>query len=275
MDSVRVGALRPVARAGIVASSLALIAMVLSPHPAFAATVIGSATGSVPCQAQFDVVQMTSAVSYAIPAGGGTITSWSTLADATNTGPVGLEVWRPTTTQFTYLLVGLSPLMTLTPSILNTFNLAAPIAVQAGDLLGMRIEGAAACGQQVPGTTYGYHLGATPAVGVVTQFGFSNSFQLDVEATLGTVTPPPPPPPGCDSSGNSNNDSSGNSNSDSQDKSKDQSTKKCKDDSTDKSKNDSTDKSKNDSTDHSNDTTTVTSTDGSTDSSAGGDRNRQ
>ena len=208
MASVKVGAFRrPVARAGIVASSLALFAMVLSPHPALAATVIGSATGSVPCQGQFDVVQMTSAVSYAVPAGGGAITSWSTLADATNVGPVGLEVWRPTTTQFTYLLVGLSPLMTLTPSTVNTFNLASPIAVQAGDLLGLRIEGAAACGQSVPGTTYGYHLGATPTAGAVTQFGFSNTFQLDVEATLGSATPPPPPPSsGCDSTGDSSGD---------------------------------------------------------------------
>src|ERR1700730_7405099 len=237
MESVRVGAFgRPAARAAIVASSLALFAMVLSPHPAFAATVIGSATGSVPCQGQFDVVQMTSAVSYAVPAGGGSITSWSTLADATNTGPVGLEVWRPTTTQFTYLLVGLSPLMTLTPSTLNTFSLAAPIAVQAGDLLGLRIEGAAACGQSVPGTTYGYHLGATPAVGVVTQFGFSNTFQLDVEATLGSVTPPPPPPStGCDSTGNSTGDDKCKDNN-STDKSKDNTTVNSKDDSSDKSK---------------------------------------
>jgi hypothetical protein len=208
MESAKVGAFRrPVARAAIVASSLALFAMVLSPHPALAATVIGSPTGDTPCQGQYDVVQMTSAVSYAVPAGGGTITSWSTLADATNTGPVGLEVWRPTATQFTYLLVGLSPLVTLNPSVLNTFNLAAPIAVQAGDLLGLRIEGAAMCGLRVPGTTYGYHLGATPAVGVVTQFGFSNTFQLDVEATLGSVTPPPPPQSsGCDSTGDSSGD---------------------------------------------------------------------
>ena len=90
---------------------------------------------------------------------------------------------------------------------------------------------------------------ATPAVGVVTQFGFSNTFQLDVEATLGSVTPPPPPPSnGCDSTGTSTGDD------------------KCKDDSTDKSKNDSTD--------HSNDTTTVSSKDNSSDSSAGADRNR-
>jgi len=251
MESVRVGAFgRPAARAAIVASSLALFAMVLSPHPALAATVIGSATGSVPCQGQFDVVQMTSAVSYAVPAGGGAITSWSTLADATNVGPVGLEVWRPTTTQFTYLLVGLSPLMTLTPSTVNTFNLASPIAVQAGDLLGLRIEGAAACGQSVPGTTYGYHLGATPTAGAVTQFGFSNTFQLDVEATLGSVTPPPPPPStGCDSTGNSTGDD------------------KCKDNSTDKSKDTTAVSSKDDSTDKSKDTTLVSSRDDSSEKS--------
>jgi hypothetical protein len=234
MDSVKVEALRPVTRAAVIASSLALFAMILSPHSALAATVIGSPTGSVPCAGQFDTVQMTSAVSYTVPAGGGTITSWSTLADATNLGPVGLEVWRPTTTQFSYLLVGLSPLMTLTPSTLNTFNLAAPIAVQAGDLLGLRIEGAAACGQATPGTTYGYHLGATPAVGVVTQFGFSNTFQLDVEATLGSVTPPPPPPStGCDSAGSSTGD----------DRCKDDSSGQPRDKTTDASANDSIEKS--------------------------------
>lgn len=249
MDSVKVAAFRPVTRAAVIASSLALFAMMLSPHSALAATVIGSPTGSVPCAGQFDTVQMTSTLSYAVPAGGGTITSWSTLADSTNLGPVGLEVWRPTTTQLSYLLVGLSPLMTLSPSTLNTFNLAAPIAVQAGDLLGLRIEGAAACGQATPGTTYGYHLGPTPAVGVVTQFGLSNTFQLDVEATLGSVTPPPPPPStGCDSADNSTGDDS------------------CKDDSSGKPT-DRTDASANDSTEK--------STFSSPDRSGGDDRSNQ
>src|ERR1700687_6122245 len=137
MRSRRVGGFRPFARAGATAS-IALIGMVFSANAAFAATVIGSAAGNFTCGAGFDTVQIAwSSGSYVVPAGGGSISSWSTQAGPV-AGAVGLQVWRPAnpaTTPQTYQLIGASPLATPVASTVNTFTLATAIPVQAGDLL--------------------------------------------------------------------------------------------------------------------------------------------
>jgi hypothetical protein len=208
MLSRRVGSFRPLARAGATAS-IALIGMLLSATAALAATV-GSATGTVTStSAGFDTVQMSTTVpgAYAVPLGGGNITTWSTLAGPL-AGPVGLQVWRPTLTTGTYVLVGASPLVTLTPNTLNTFTLAAPILVREGDLLGLRIEGRATYGSYTssPADVYGSFQAANPnpAGGAIDAFAANTSFLLDVAATVEAVIPPPPPPTsGCDSTGDS------------------------------------------------------------------------
>jgi hypothetical protein len=208
MRSRRVGGIRPFARAGAIAS-IALIGMVLSANAAFAATVIGSATGTVTStSAGFDTVQISwSSGSYAVPALGGSITSWSTQAGPL-AGPVGLQVWRPTTTALTYVLVGSSPLVSLVPSTLNTFTLATPIAVQEGDLLGLRIEGRATYGQYTSSATdtYGAKQSVNPAVDAIDAFTNNTFFQLDVAATVEPAVTPPPPSSGCDFTGVSNGD---------------------------------------------------------------------
>ena len=199
MLSRRVGGFRPVARAGLIASSLALIATVFSGSAAFASTAIGSAAGNITCSAGFDTVQVSWASgTYAVPAGGGTITSWSTQAGPL-AGPVGLEIWRPTATAMTYQLVGASPLVTLVPGTLNDTTLATPIPVNAGDLLGLRIEGRAYCQltSSVATDTYGGRLGATPAVGATGAFSANTFAQLDIAAIVTTpvTTPSPSPSP--------------------------------------------------------------------------------
>ena len=238
MSSRGVGAFRPVARTGVIASSIALLAMVLSPNAALAATVIGSPAGTMTCAAGFDLVQVASATpgAYVVPAGGGTITSWRTQGDAASLGPVGLQVWRPTS-GLDYQLVGASPLVTLAPSVINTFDLAAPIAVQAGDMLGLRIEGVALCAAAASDGSYGGFLGPNPALGAIETFMLFPFAQLNVEATLGTViTPPPPPPPpptDCDNQDQSPNnpgDQTGdNSGERTNDKSSDKAKQKSKD----------------------------------------------
>jgi len=202
----RVGGFRPFARAGAIAS-IALIGMMFSGNAAFAATVIGSALGNTPCNYGFDTVQLSSTgVSYAIPAGGGSISSWTTYSGP-NGGMVGLQVWRPlATVPPSYQLVGESPLVTPLGNSLTTFPLTTPIPVLEGDLLGLRIDGftKAYCEQFTPGSTdtYGGHMGGTPTVGTVATFT-SNLGTLDVEATVDAVITPAPPPPanGCDSPG--------------------------------------------------------------------------
>jgi hypothetical protein len=232
MSSKGVGAFRPVARAGVIASSIALLAMVFSPSAAIAATTSLGATagaGSWTCAAGFDLVQISStAPNYTVPAGGGTITSWSTLADASMLGPVGLQVWKHTTGD-SYQLVGASPLVALTPSVVNTFPLATPIPVLAGDLLGLRVEGVALCGQFGTGT-YGALIGPNPSVGAVDLMTVYTGTDLNIQATLDSTAPPPPPPPppppstGCDTTGQSSGGTSETPKQDSRDSAKHDST---------------------------------------------------
>jgi hypothetical protein len=264
MYSKGVGAFRPIARAGVIASSLALLAMVLSPSAALGATVIttavvGSPAGTMTCSAGtegFSLVQLTPPTpgAYVVQADG-TITSWRTQADALAIGPVGLQVWRLTTGQ-TYQLVGASPLVTLTPSSVNSFDLlgADAIAVQKGDVLGLRIQGDALCANASDGA-YGGFGGPNPAKGAIVTFDLNPFAQLDVEATVTTVvTPPPPPPPppsnGCDAQDQSGDGATDNAKHDSTDNAKHDSTDNAKHDSTDNAEHDSTDNAKHDSTDN-------------------------
>jgi hypothetical protein len=193
MDVTRKVIFRPSARAGIMGAALALGILGLSPIQAGAATVIGSATATagVGCR-NLDTVQLSSAgVSYAVPAGGGVITSWSTTA-LINPGPAGLLVWRPTTTPGTYTLVAATTPAALLPG-LNNFTLTTPIPVQAGDVLGLRSAGGIDCGASAPtGNLMGYHVGTTAAPGVTEAFTTDPlALTLNVSATIGTVTPPP------------------------------------------------------------------------------------
>jgi hypothetical protein len=198
---------RASARIGAIAASLAAAAALVLPIAALASTQIGSAQGNQPCgSTAFDAVQVSSSgASYAVPVGGTSITSWSVLS-GTDTGPVGLEVWRPTSPPV-YTLVGSTPTTSLTINSLNTFTLATPIAVQAGDLLGFRVEGPLNCFEYTPNpldtvgysfNTVGYSFNATaPVVGGTTSLNLvGQALQLNIAATVEvTVTPPPPPPP--------------------------------------------------------------------------------
>lgn len=188
MIAVRAPAIQSFARVLVIAMTFALTAVVLISGSARAATVIGSAAGSVPCGTGIDTVQTASSgASYAVPAGGGTITGWSTQAGA-DAGPAALLVWRPTATAGTYMLVGESPLVTLTAGTLNTFNLSTPIAVNAGDLIGLRLEGPLECAQAgTSGDTFGYSVGPTPAVNASEAMLPNTGFTLDVAATMGSA----------------------------------------------------------------------------------------
>ena len=182
------------ARAGIT-GVVAIIATLSVPTAGQADTTLGSLqTSPQPCAAGYDTVQVSSTgAAYAVPAGGGQITAWSIMPGAVGTGPVGLEVWRPSGTQFA--LVGSSPLVSLTGTAANSFTLATPITALQGDLLGLRIGGSVSCGQSTAnaGDTYAWVKAATTtSPATMTQTSF---FQLNVSATLSTATPTPPPTP--------------------------------------------------------------------------------
>ena len=169
--------------------------------PVGAATVtIGQlgGTGSS-CANDLDIVQ-TTPTSLAVPSGNWTVTSWSTQAGQGTRGPLAgqlqLEMWRPTATPNAFMLVGISPVVTTTASGVNIFTLASPIAVQGGDLLGLR------------NITDSYGCATTPASGAlsdsvdftaptpgatVTVTPVLVSAIVNVTATLQSVTPPTPP----------------------------------------------------------------------------------
>jgi hypothetical protein len=187
---------RAPARMGAVAVSLAAAAALLLPSTALAApTEIGSAQGDTPCNllnGPFDSFQLSSSqgVSYAIPSGGTSITSWSVQAYSGDTGPVALEVWNPTPPDV-YTLVGMSSPQPLAAGM-NTFDLTStPITVQAGDLIGLRVEGPLTCRQSTPNFDDKIWFDFQD-IGLITVLSF---FELNVAATVDvTVTPPPPPP---------------------------------------------------------------------------------
>jgi hypothetical protein len=187
---------RPGARVGTIAASLAAAASLLLPNTVLAATVIGSAQGTFSCSgfSTGDYVQASSSgSSYVVPSGGTSITSWSVLA-GDDTGPVALLVWRPTAPPV-FTLVGLSPSVTLTPNTLNDIPLTEAISVQPGDLLGLRLEGAAECAQLTgPDDTVGYSFGAFGTLNAPLSMIVGGGFQLNIAATTEVASPPPPPP---------------------------------------------------------------------------------
>lgn len=147
--------------------------------PAGASTTIGQtgADAAIGCfgGSVNSLVQMSTGSgvpSYTVPSGINEITSWSAQGGFTNS-LMAIEVWQPTTTPGSYVLVGVSPPQTIV-NTLNTFTLASPIPVQAGDVLGQLssnlssycfvtgsgpagdVVGLASAGSTSPGTTVAF-----------------------------------------------------------------------------------------------------------------------
>jgi hypothetical protein len=218
MHSGKVGGFRPVARAGVVASSIALLAMRFSPNAVLAAIIpLGTAApivaGEGDCSSlAIDYVQAASVANNYVVSQAGTITSWNTFsgpstAAAPTTGPVGLQVWRPApppAPPWTYSLVGSTTPVTLTPDSANG-PFPASIAVNVGDVLGLRLEGAAFCSHYSTTADDKYGFFTRPAstpMAATERFTIVSNSLLNVTATLDTTpTTTPPPPSGCDAAG--------------------------------------------------------------------------
>ena len=173
MDSIRAVAFRPFARSGVIASSLAILAVIMLPNAAFAATTtFGSAlTPDVGCFGRLDTVQMsahTGGPTYTVPAGGGSITAWNTTS-AVGSGPAGLQVWRLTAPATpgvlaTYTLVGTSSLQTLSAANPGPYPVSPAITVVGGELIGLRLEGQFNCFTSTtdPTDSFGFFISSTP-----------------------------------------------------------------------------------------------------------------
>jgi hypothetical protein len=165
--------------------ALALLALGTTVASAQTVTIGQTLPGSTACGADGWFIQ-TSPASYAVPAGNWKITTWSTLAGSAG-GSMGLMVFRPAGSAYT--VVGASPMEALIANSLNTFTLAAPIAVQGGDLLGVSATSVTACGTFAAGTVVG-GLGPAPLVGATVTPSFSLSPRLgNISATLSPALP--------------------------------------------------------------------------------------
>jgi hypothetical protein len=187
-------------------ASVTMAVVALLPQSVAAATSIGQAADGATCSAGtgMDTVQTASALplpGYMVPDGSWQVTGWSAEASSQMDSTLQLEIWRPTTTADTFILVGIgSPQTLLTDSGVNTYPLAAPIAVQTGDLLGLRVTGLAGCSSftgNFTGDAYRLALGTpSPTPGSNTVFPYlSLGVELNVAATLEASAPPPPPVP--------------------------------------------------------------------------------
>ena len=152
------------------AAGLSGCVVLLASGSASAATTIGQNDASGPggCGAGNTFIQTGTArgvPSYAVPAGGGVITSWSFSAGSTTGEHDKLKVVRSNGAANQFVVVGESALEAMTPSSLNTFRLHMP--VQAGDLIGLFTVDGNDCvvSTHTLGNTDLYVAGADPAPG--------------------------------------------------------------------------------------------------------------
>jgi hypothetical protein len=186
-------------RAGLIAAMAAgLLAVGMGASAGAATTTIGQLGSNFQCHANTDYVQLAvaSGTSYTVPAGAWNVTSWSSQAGFGNVGAgsLQLEIWRATGTTDQYQLVGISPVGTTGATGTSTFPLATPIAVQGGDLLGLRnLTEFYGCDNVTTGNVAGAEFNATtpPAAGDVrTLPDAGQAVAMNISATLEDSVPP-------------------------------------------------------------------------------------
>jgi hypothetical protein len=170
---------------------LSLLALGVIAPAASASTTIGQllppyAAGSCGASVAQTAVE-TGTQSYAVPAGGGVITSWQTQTGP-NAGTVKLKVFRPTGSPTVYYVVGEDGPRSIAANTSPSFSSGIRIPVQAGDLLGLHGAGTN-CTSYQPGKN-GYHsvgfgLGMDPLAGNnATVEGGTSQMALEITAKI-------------------------------------------------------------------------------------------
>jgi hypothetical protein len=181
-----------------VLATTSVAALVLLGGTATAQVTIGQVAPTTPtesfCSGSWDEFQLgvSSGASYAIPAPGGVLTSWSTNAGPGAGQSLTMKVFRPVGPG-TYSVVAHDGPRPLIPSALNTFPLSAPIAVLPGDIVGIHLltgSGETACGFDTTSLAdvTGWREGDQPDGGVFALEETGTEFRYNVSATL---LPPP------------------------------------------------------------------------------------
>ena len=122
---------------------------------------------------------------YAVPAGGGVVTSWS-INDGPSPGTqtVKLKVFRRTANPAQFTVVGESATETTVNSALNVFSTR--ISVQAGDIVGLRVVGSGVtCTFGGTGSSTRHGIGSESAVGATeTISNTSSNLRINVAASV-------------------------------------------------------------------------------------------
>lgn len=180
------------------AASTAVVCVVglgVGAGPALADTVLGqTVTSGNVCSSGWVGFIPSGSVSYTVPTGGGTITSWSTQAGSASGTQLAFVVGRPTGTSDQYKIIAISATETLTPNVINTFPVS--IAVQGGDVIGAWVVNDGwicdLTGNSADLLDFVY---TTPTVGSTIDFSLTSGYLLDISATLsggaGAWVPPP------------------------------------------------------------------------------------
>ncbi len=178
----------------VVLGVLAIGAFAVAPSAASALTLgavpFPAPSGARECLSSAGLVQQASTSLFTVPAGGGSITSWSTEAVPGSQGqPLTLLVLRAN--GGTYNVVGVDSEILPTPvpvSGVASFDIAAPIAVNAGDLLGLySTSNKLACYFEGLGAGNALLAGALSSVsvgGTLTPVDGGEGYELDVQAEL-------------------------------------------------------------------------------------------
>jgi hypothetical protein len=165
---------------------VALLGVFMVAAAAAAPVTIGqtSASANYICDHEIDTQSgVASGPGFAVPPGGGLLTSWSTFAGNPG-GVMSLMIFRPTAVADSYTVVAESPVQTLTASVLNTFP--ANVALQGGDLIGFWSNGAAcATVTNVPGDLNPYSaVSSQPAVGATVALTTFPGYLQNISATV-------------------------------------------------------------------------------------------
>jgi len=159
------------------------VALSLAAPAARAATTIGHTfTPTLKCVTSTFVQksEASGVTSYAVPAGGAVITSFSTMAYSEPNEQMSFKVFRPTGTANEYTIVASTPTELLTPSALNTFPVRFP--VKAGDRIGVYSDNAP-CLTTSAGSEVLYDIGDF-APGITRTYSHPGAALLDVSARL-------------------------------------------------------------------------------------------
>ena len=186
----KIGA-RAVATAGSVSTAALLLCSVLAPHAAAASAPrastikLGANKENYLCSSGYEWIQTASSAAFYVAPSKGKLTKWM-IFGGPDAGSMQFEVWRPLGgTQYSLLYIS-SP-TTLTANKTTKVALDPKVAVQAGDVIGLRSVSQIDCALKTDSSsdTYVYNnSGSVPTVGSTVTFtdGGLTGFEFNIAA---------------------------------------------------------------------------------------------